>query len=129
MVKIVLPDHKTVGWNYLYQSGHWQRRKQVADTIHSLVFCYCRSQKIQPVDHPVIIELIAHAVRPLDPDNICAKLYIDGLVKAGVIKDDNRNYVSEVTLISQKTKKGESKSLEICIYSPSFYASEAKDSE
>lgn len=105
MVKITIPDHRTVGWNYLYQVAHWRKRKMIADEIHTLVFVFCRNLHLEPIKKRVSIELVAHATRPLDPDNICAKLYIDGLVKAKVLEDDNRKFIEEVTLISEKDKK------------------------
>jgi len=104
MVKITIPDHRTVGWNYLYQVAHWRKRKQIADEIHELVWAYCKKLHVPVMNKRVAIEIVAYAVRPLDPDNVCAKLYIDGLVKAGVLKDDNRKFIEEVTLQSIKSK-------------------------
>ena len=49
-------------------------------------------------------EIIAYQKRMIDPDNICAKLYIDGL-KCLVIEDDTPEYVIRVTTESRKSNK------------------------
>lgn len=77
----------------------------MADEIHELVWFYCKNNHIEPIKKRVAVEIVAHAKTPLDPDNICAKLYIDGLVKAKVLEDDNRKFIEEVTLISEKDNK------------------------
>lgn len=56
------------------------------------------------VDKPVHIQILATMKnKPLDPDNVCAKLYIDGLV-GHVLKDDNYKNVLSVTTASRLGK-------------------------
>lgn len=102
-MKIILEDHKTISWNKLYEQKHWGARKKLVDTIHELVF-----YSIQPEDRKLFpclvdISLTAYSNRPTDTDNICAKLYIDGL-KGKVIADDNIKHVRRVILESKKSK-------------------------
>ena len=116
MILITIPNHKAVGWNfYIHKTGHWARRGEVSNTIHQLVIAYVTCQKIKPIDYRVDITITAHSKKPLDPDNICAKLYIDGLVLSSVLKDDSRKFVGKVSLESLKVKPGQGEFVEITI--------------
>jgi len=99
-----IDNHKVISWNDLYSSPHWTTRKTMADEIHTLIKSEATGQEIPHFDNPVRINITAGKVRlPIDPDNLCSKLYIDGLVEAGVIDDDNYNLVMEVTTKSVKS--------------------------
>lgn len=63
-----------------------------------------------PFTRPVDIEISAHQRRCIDSDNICAKLYIDGLRHAGILQDDTPTYVRKVTT---QSVKGDSNWVEI----------------
>lgn len=53
-----------------------------------------------PFSGAVTITITAHFKnKPVDCDNVCAKLYIDPL-KGRIIYDDTPEYVSSVTLVS-----------------------------
>ena len=110
--RLLIKDHKTISWNKLYAQNHWALRKKLADEIHTTVGWECKAQNIRPAKGPVIIMLIAYKTRTIDPDNICAKLYIDGLKKSEVIVDDTPKYVDSVVTKSIKSKEN---SLEIII--------------
>lgn len=101
--KLILDNHKIVSWNELYSSPHWRVRKKTADDIHQLVKFEALGQEIPTFNKKVKITITAskesHAI---DCDNVCAKLYIDGLVGAGVIVNDSPKYVSCVTTRSLK---------------------------
>jgi Holliday junction resolvase RusA-like endonuclease len=72
----------------------------MADDAHTLIRCVV-GPDVETFDVPVQIRVTAHFKhRPLDADNICAKLYIDGLVAAGVIRDDDPKHVVSVTTAS-----------------------------
>ena len=103
--KLIIQDHKVISWNKLYQQKHWSYRKELADTIHNLVFFLAKQQKIKPVKKKIDIYIQAYQTRTIDSDNICAKLYIDGLKFAKIIKDDTPKYVGKVTLESIKSKQ------------------------
>lgn len=55
----------------------------------------------------VNIHIHSKRKRLVDPDGISGKAIIDGLVKAGVLKNDSPEYVAEVTHSQEKIKKGE----------------------
>lgn len=55
----------------------------------------------EPVDITVTVYFKSH---PQDPDNICTKLYIDGLV-GHIIEDDSPRYVSSVMSRSRIDKE------------------------
>lgn len=60
-----------------------------------------KQQKIQPVEKAMITyEFYFKNERRRDPDNYaaCAKAIQDGLVKAGILPDDNFNHVPELTI-------------------------------
>ena len=100
---LTINNHKVISWNELYEARHWRVRKGIADEIHQLVKYESMGQEIPSFDKPVTITVIAgkhdHLV---DCDNVCSKLYIDGLVGAGVIDNDSTKYVSQVTTRSVK---------------------------
>jgi len=98
-MRLELPDHKAVSWNKLYEQSHWTKRKQMADKIHKTVWVYCQQQNIKKVkDYPLIIEVKAfYSTKHLrDADNICSKVYLDGLKQAGIIEDDDYRYVKRI---------------------------------
>jgi hypothetical protein len=103
-IKIIIKDHKIISWNKLYSQNHWSIRSALAEEIHMLVYASIIEQNIKKVKGKVDIHIIAHQKRPIDPDNICSKLYIDGL-KGRVIEDDTPEYVGKVTTESVKDKE------------------------
>lgn len=52
----------------------------------------------------VPVDIFVHSVRKreADPDGICAKAVIDGIVKAGVLIDDKSQYVNQVSYSQEK---------------------------
>ncbi len=53
-------------------------------------------------DLPVHIHIHSIRKRPTDADNVSAKAAIDGIVKAGVLDDDNHKIVKSVTHSQEK---------------------------
>lgn len=99
-MKIVIPDEKAISWNDLYKQGHWKLRSAEAARVHLMVRGHLDPSA--PVFKDLVdIEVRCYYptnVRP-DSDNVCAKLYIDGLIPF-VIKDDDYKHVHAVTTIS-----------------------------
>ncbi len=84
--------------NGIYAGQHWTKRARMANEWHALVDICCG--KVHLFDKPVDISVACvfpKGARLLDPDNLAAKLVIDGL-KGSVIKDDSPRYVRTVTL-------------------------------
>lgn len=66
------------------------------------------TRDMAPFDTPVNIEMVFHGGtpgRPLDPDNH-PKCIGDGLVKAGIIKDDRWPYLRRLGLSAPPLAKG-----------------------
>jgi len=95
--EIEIPEHKAVSWNSLYSQGHWTERKKLADQIHEYVWAY--TPDVKKIKGKVDIAITAYYKdkRRHDSDNVASKLYIDGLVKAGILEDDDTRYVGKVT--------------------------------
>jgi hypothetical protein len=98
-MELLIRDHKAISWNQLYEQGHWTKRKRLADQIHKLVWAEVKAAKLKPIDGKVEIEIVAQfkTKRLRDVDNICSKLYVDGLKLAKVIKDDHFKIVTKIT--------------------------------
>lgn len=86
-------------WNQHYAGVHWAKRAEQALLWHDLVAV--AAGQATPFTEPVHIIVTRYGRRAIDCDNVCAKLAIDGLVKAGVIENDSPKYVESVTLRSK----------------------------
>jgi hypothetical protein len=94
-------------WNQFYAGVHWAQRRKLATLWHALVAEQVRlTKKHPPFTAPVTITVTRSGPRAIDPDNICAKLAIDGLVRSRVLWGDDPAYVESVTLRSQKSTVG-----------------------
>ncbi len=90
--------------NTIYSGMHWGKRKQIADEKHELVF-YAVKQALRvrervgrPVTLPfkkakVAYEIYFKSKIRRDWDNLFLKLYNDGLVRAGVLIDDDSEHL------------------------------------
>lgn len=89
--------------NNWYAGSHWAQRKKVKDRWRLLVReAVAGCEAVDEEDYPVSIEVTCRfgkGRRGYDADNLGAtsKLVIDGLIKAGIIEDDTRNFVESVT--------------------------------
>jgi Holliday junction resolvase RusA-like endonuclease len=96
---IVLKGERPVSWNRLNARLHWTKRKELVDRAHMIVLAAILDQHpdVEPFNTRVRITVRSYFKnRPTDPDNICDKLYIDGL-RGRVIHDDTMQYVAGVT--------------------------------
>lgn len=100
----ILPDVCPPSWNKFYAGMHWAERKRIADEAHSLIRCYLPFGW-QPITVPVAIRYDAYQIRPQDADNIASKLYTDGLVRVGVLADDDWRHVRSVTTATHKASE------------------------
>ena len=103
-MKIVIKNERPISWNEFYSAGHWRKRQQYAKYVHDLVR-YHKPRVIEKLSYPVSIKMTVYFdKRPLDADNICAKIFIDGL-KGWLLEDDNPKYVLSVETESRVDKK------------------------
>ena len=102
-MRIILPGEKPMSNNILYRL-HWTKRNEEAQRVHELVrYSLTRLQRV-PFSKKISIFITAYFKhRPLDSDNIAAKLYVDGL-KGYVINDDTPAYVGFVATRSEVDK-------------------------
>lgn len=106
-MKIILRSDIVPSLNKAYAANKWQRATLVK-TAHAAVKFAIFEQlgtDIQPFDRPVSISLRVYAVRPRDTDNNC-KLILDGIVHAGVLKDDDYKHLPELHIYVEKVSKG-----------------------
>lgn len=85
-------------------------RSKLAKEIHEQVWLSCINNNWKQFKKKVNVSITAYynGKRIHDSDNICSKLYIDGLVKSNIIEDDDTRYVGKVTTeakIGQKENK------------------------
>lgn len=62
-------------------------------------------------DSPVRIVVTSYRSHNHDPDGVSVKALLDGLVQAGILRDDSTKQVESVTLQSIKCKTGEEKTI------------------
>lgn len=90
-------------WNKFYAGMHHTKRTELKNEWRLLV-----RQALGPVDAPLdypvsITVYCEYKGSPVDCDNVCAKLIIDGLVQAGLLVDDTPEYVRWCTTAARKT--------------------------
>lgn len=101
---IVLEGENPISWNQFYSGKHWTHRKEAADRAHMLM------RQSLPPNYPRFeqchIEFVAYFKdnRRRDLDNICTKLYIDGLV-THVLPDDRHTVIRKITISAEVDKK------------------------
>lgn len=100
---IILHGERPISWNKFYSGNHWTVRREEADRVHMLMRAAIDPTADQ-YRSPVHIHIIVYFDRrPMDADNIAAKLYIDGL-KPWLIRDDTPECVRSVTTSSRIDK-------------------------
>lgn len=111
-MKITIPNERPISWNKMYSGQHWAVRQAEAERVHLLVLAHT-PPRVEPFKERVDISIVSYFKnRPLDPDNISSKLYIDGL-KGRVIRDDTREYIRKVTTQSEVDAKNPRIEIEI----------------
>lgn len=101
---LVLRDAVPVSWNALYAGRHWTQRAELVDTVRIEVMAALHELVVYPDTFltPVHITIISYKrSRPVDADNIMAKVYIDALKLCGLLVDDNPTWLAGVTTVSR----------------------------
>lgn len=107
---IVLEGERPVSWNRYYSGVHWRKRASLATNVHLYIRAILMRDvldggELEMFRVPVDITVLAYMKgQMIDADNICAKMYIDGL-KGLVIKDDDPRYVTSVKTVALKDKR------------------------
>lgn len=101
---IIIYGERPPSWNLYYSGKHWAGRSAQASRIHWLVGMCC-PECGQCFEVPVDIHIKVGFDRdPLDADNVCTKMYVDGL-KEHMITDDDIRYVRSVSCEIEKSEK------------------------
>lgn len=84
--------------NGIYAGQHWTKRARLANEWHTITILACKGAFLFDGMVDIFVTCtFPPGARLLDPDNLAAKLVIDGL-KGLVIHDDSPRYVRTVTL-------------------------------
>ena len=101
---LTLPNERPQSWNKAYAGQHWTARKAEVERIRLAVRAEIDPETVEVFAGPVDVEItVFFADRPLDADNIPAKLYIDAL-KGWFIADDDRRFVRSVRTVTALDK-------------------------
>lgn len=91
--------------NNIWAGVHWTKRKRMADEGHLATSLAVKAAKLGPVGGKVELVFMPQIkkrprVRGFDCLNyaMTCKVIEDGLVRAGVLPDDSKKYVSEVAI-------------------------------
>lgn len=102
-IKFAMP--KKISTNTIYAGTHWAKRKAQADLYHEYIQAVAHEKQIAPIEeYPIDIEYIfTFKGKPLDTTNATymAKLCEDGLVKSGIIEDDDPEHVQYTGIYCQ----------------------------
>jgi len=109
-MKIEIERCKCPSWNDM-QTAFWAKRSVERDELKNLTFCtifatYNRSEfkrRVLAMKKPAEVRVEAHFKNSVrrDPDNLYVKPILDGIVKAGLLPDDNGEFISAVTLCAK----------------------------
>lgn len=68
------------------------------------------------LDKKCRLHVLCRRKRLADPDGISVKAAIDGLVEAGILRDDNAECVKEVSISQEKCRPGEEEQTIVRVY-------------
>ena len=85
---------------------HWSRYASLKKTATELVAWNCKAQRLKPIEDRVVLVFDwPHSRRDPDNQSFGAKMILDGLVKAGVLPDDSRKWIAEITHVFRRDNK------------------------
>jgi Holliday junction resolvase RusA-like endonuclease len=79
---------------------HYRKYQALRDEVLLLTMAATEADA-EMYRNPVWLFITAYNRKPLDADNVAAKLYVDALRKRGLLKDDDPRYVRGVALQSK----------------------------
>lgn len=102
-MKIILPKERPMSWNKMYSGMHWTKRREEAERVHWLILSKTTTGILRFKNKVSITISVFFDRKPLDPDNITSKFYIDGL-RFMILKDDTYEWIDSVTTKSRIDK-------------------------
>lgn len=111
-MKIEINQYKCPSWNEFNRAIHWAVRAQERDDM-KLIFMDCLYRQhgrdnlrklAENLVKPVKVRIEAHFKNYArrDPDNLFVKPILDGIVKAGIFRDDNGDVIKSLTLEAKR---------------------------
>jgi Holliday junction resolvase RusA-like endonuclease len=98
--------------NGVYAGLHWTRRSQLAKQKHELIewAVYMNKELRKRKENPITKCTVEYEIhykgnRRHDNSNAFIKIYEDGLVRSGVIKDDSCDIINEISIRSYTGQK------------------------
>lgn len=92
--KIVLMGERPESYNNIIR-WHWSKYSREVNRVKLLILSAIGP--CDPIGQPVNLAFTPfYENKPLDTSNLPEKLYEDGLVAAGLLVDDNRQYVHDI---------------------------------
>ena len=105
LLTLHLPGEVAPSWNRFYAGEHWVERRALAADA-KIAVRDAVPLDLPPITVPVFLRFDAtFTAHPLDPDNIMAKIYTDGLVTSGVLAGDDWRRVRGVAVFSHKGRE------------------------
>ena len=106
MIELEVTIPEKISLNKIYGGVHWSKRKEWADMYHE-EFLDVKGVRVGAEEYPVRITYNFQFVKQaLDTLNcaMMAKMLEDGMVLAGILKDDSPDYVRESVIVSRKVR-------------------------
>ena len=97
------PEVLVQSWNRYWAGMHWAKRRKYMERVAYTVAQAAQEAAGGRVElaTPVAVEIALVSRHPgylMDPDNVCVKPIVDGLVLAGLIPDDDWRHVARVSV-------------------------------
>lgn len=102
-------EGRAVSWNVAHSGVHWAVRKKISDEWKWRVKAALMDNRINkmPFKGPISIQFEVYVGRPIDCDNVCVKMIIDGLREWGCLVNDDPRYVKGICISVQTKSKRE----------------------
>lgn len=95
MYRLIFPEDRAISGNDIWSGkvGRWDRA-EIARNVHVVVKAAVNETVVPVFEYPVLLIFrVYEGKRMRDWSNYQIKAHEDGLVRAGVLPDDNRKYV------------------------------------
>lgn len=104
-IHLSIPAALVPSLNRMYSANH-RERARVAREAHEAIGWHIKATmgEVTPLAGPVMVCITAYGAPPYDADNYL-KTLLDGLVIAGVLKDDGYKYLPELRVRVRRSDK------------------------
>lgn len=104
-MRYIIPEVPPSNNRFIGRTNKWEYQTQKKQWAQLIAYC-CIPKPIKPFEKSTVI-LTYHFAdnRRRDPDNYSGKMILDGLVSAGIIKDDSFNCIDLQLKCGGQTRK------------------------